>query len=87
MKEGNGILRMMTGRKPAHWGGGEAGSYLLDNKMGMQNGKMADFINVGEFFTGKEKQEDGEVQTLGQEKNREDKTMNNGLILKGTLGS
>lgn len=55
--------------------------------MGMQNGKMADFINVGEFFTGKEKQEDGEVQTLGQEKNREDKTMNNGLILKGTLGS
>lgn len=32
---------------------------MLDNKMGMQNRKMADFINVGEFFTGQEKQKDG----------------------------
>lgn len=77
-----------TGGKSAHWGGGEAGSYLLDNKMGMQNRKMADFINVGEFFTGQEKQKDGVcVQTLGQEKNREDKVVNHGGILKGTLGS
>lgn len=40
---------------------------MLDNKVGMQNRKMADFINVGEFFffSGQEKQEDGEVQALG----------------------
>lgn len=62
-----GFQVWLTGGKPAHWGGGEAGSYLLDNKVGMQNRKMADFINVGEFFffSGQEKQEDGEVQALG----------------------
>lgn len=54
----------------------------------MQNRKMVDFINMGEFFTGQEKQKDGVcVQTLGQEKNREDKAVNHGGILKGTLGS
>lgn len=83
-----GFQVWMTGGKSAHWGGGEAGSYLLDNKVGVQNRKMADFINVGEFFTGQEKQKDGVcVQTLGQEKNREDKAVNHGGILKGTLGS
>lgn len=63
---------------------------MLDNKVGVQNRKMADFINVGEFFTGQEKQKDGVcVQTLGQKKkkNREDKAVNHGGILKGTLGS
>lgn len=63
---------------------------MLDNKVGMQNRKMVDFINMGEFFTGQEKQKDGCVCKLwGRKKTgrTEDKAVNHGGILKGTLGS
>lgn len=62
---------------------------MLDNKVGMQNRKMVGFINMGEFFYRARKAERWGVcvQTLGQEKNREDKVVNHGGILKGTLGS
>lgn len=38
----------------------------------MQNRKMADFMNVGEFFTGQEKQKDGGVCKLwGRKKKKQ----------------
>lgn len=59
---------------------------MLDNKVGVQNRKMADFINVGEFFIGQEKQKDGGcVQTLGQEKKQGGQGSESWRYFKGYL--